>query len=67
MAPNPKLQRAALNINIKKSKQGSLHSALNIPQGSKIPVSTIDKRLAGNPSEAMRKKLQFAKNARSWG
>jgi hypothetical protein len=67
MAENPRLQRAALNIHIKKSKQGSLHSALNIPQSKSIPVSTINKRLAGNPSEAMRKKLQFAKNAKSWG
>jgi hypothetical protein len=66
MAPNPRLQRAALNIHIKKSKQGSLHSAMGVPQGTKIPVSAINKRLAGNPSEAMRKKLQFAKNARSW-
>ena len=54
-------------IHIKPSKQGSLHSALGIPQNQKIPASTINKRLAGNPSEAMRKKLQFAKNARSWG
>jgi hypothetical protein len=54
-------------IHIKPSKQGSLHSALGISQSQKIPASLIDKRLAGNPSEAMRKKLQFAKNARSWG
>jgi hypothetical protein len=65
MASNAQRQRAA--INIAKSKQGSLHSALKIPASKKIPVSTINARLAGNPSEAMRKKLQFAKNARSWG
>jgi hypothetical protein len=54
-------------IHIKPSKQGSLHSALGIPQSQKIPAALINQRLAGNPSEAMRKKLQFAKNARSWG
>jgi hypothetical protein len=66
LASNGRLQRAAIGP-IKKSKQGSLHSALKIPSSQKIPVSTINQRLAGNPSEAMRKKLQFAKNARSWG
>lgn len=51
-------------IHIKPSKEGSLHAALGIPQGKKIPASLISKRLAGSPSEAMRKKLQFAQNAR---
>lgn len=74
MASNSQIHRAAVNdarkksgIHIKESKQGSLHSALGIPQSKGIPIGTINSRLAGNPSEAMRKKLQFAKNARSWG
>lgn len=53
-------------IRIKPSKEGSLHAALGVPEGQKIPASTIAKKLAGNPSEAMRKKLQFAQNARTW-
>jgi hypothetical protein len=73
MATSKQLHRAALEstresgIHIKESKQGSLHSAMGVKQGNKIPISAINSRLAGNPSEAMRKKLQFAKNARSWG
>ena len=58
--------KLASRIAIKPSKQGSLHSALGIPQNQKIPASLIARKLAGSPSEAMRKKLQFAQNARSF-
>lgn len=54
-------------IKIKPSKVGSLHKALGIPEGSMIPESTIRSKLAGSPSEGMRKKLQFAENAKKWG
>lgn len=52
----------ASKIHIKPSKRGSLHKALGIPLNSLIPRALIAKKLAGNPSEAMRKKLQFAEN-----
>lgn len=53
-------------IHIKKSKQGSLHSALGIKPNALIPTSRINSELAGNPSPALKKKLVFAKNARGW-
>lgn len=59
-------KQMASRIAIKPSKQGSLHSALGISQNQKIPSSTIAKKLAGNPSPAMKKKLIFAQNARKW-
>ena len=30
-----------MSINIKKSKRGSLHKALGVPQGEKIPASKL--------------------------
>lgn len=51
-------------IKIRPSQVGSLHRLLGIPQGSKIPAS----RLATKPgdSPAMKKKKNFARNARHW-
>ena len=51
-------------IKIKKSKQGSLHRALGVPKGDKIPAGD----LAPDPhdSPAMAKKKNFARNAKNW-
>ena len=51
-------------IEIKPSKRGSLHKYLGVPQGSKIPVSKLS--IKENDSPAIRKKKQFAINARKW-
>lgn len=58
---------AKTHIHIKPSKVGSLHRALGLAPNALIPVSLIRKRLGGNPSPAMKKKLVFAENARKWG
>lgn len=52
-------------IYIDPSKRGSLHSALNVPQSQKIPLSTINSRLAGGASGNLAKKLRFAKVAKT--
>jgi oligoendopeptidase F len=52
-------------IAIKKSKQGSLRAATKTPKGKNIPVAKLQD-LAKNGSPAMRKKAQFALNARKW-
>lgn len=58
--------RGKSGIKIKPSRVGSLHTALGVPQGQKIPASTISSRLKG-ASGNMREKLQFAQNAKKWG
>lgn len=55
---------AKSKIHIKKSKQGSLHRALGIPEGEKIPASKL--KTKPGDSAAMKKKKTFAKNARKW-
>jgi len=52
------------DIKIKKSKQGSLHTHLGVPQGKKIPASKL--KIKSTDSPAIRKKKQFAINARKW-
>ncbi|HEY4451007.1 MAG TPA: hypothetical protein VGN13_05385 [Solirubrobacteraceae bacterium] len=52
-------------IRIKPSRAGSLHAALGVPQGQKIPPSKIA-AAANSSSPALRKKAVFAKNASSW-
>ena len=52
-------------IKIKKSRQGSLRRATGTKKGKKIPVSTL-RRLKKSKSPAMRKKANFALNARKW-
>jgi oligoendopeptidase F len=53
-------------IRIKPSKQGSLRAATKTKKGKNIPTSTL-RRLKKSKSPAMRKKANFALNARSWG
>jgi len=52
-------------IYIKPSKRGSLRKAMGAKKGKKLSVSAMRSRLKG-AGPAMRKKLQFALNARKW-
>jgi len=51
-------------IYIKPSKRGSLRKATGTPKGKKIPASKL--KIKPGDSKAMRKKKQFAINARKW-
>lgn len=51
-------------INIKPSKVGSLHTLLSVPQNNKIPPTDLADKPTDSP--AMKKKKQFAKNAKKW-
>ena len=51
-------------IKIKASKVGTLHTALGIPQGQKIPASKLATKPGDGP--ALKKKKTFARNARRW-
>lgn len=51
-------------IHIKKSKVGSLHKALGVPKGEKIPASKL--KIKSTDSPAMKKKKVFAQNAKKW-
>ena len=53
-----------MSIKIKKSKQGSLHTHLGVPQGKKIPANKL--KIKSTDSPAIRKKKQFAINSRKW-
>ena len=59
------MAKKSSGIRIKKSRQGSLHRALGVKKGGKIPVSKL-KRAARSKSPSLRKKAQFAINARKW-
>lgn len=52
-------------IHIKASKKGSLRKATHTKKGQKIPVSKLEKEKHSS-SPAMRKKANFALNARKW-
>jgi len=52
-------------IHIKPSKRGSLRKAMGAKKGDKLSVSEMKKKMK-NASPAMRKKLNFAINARKW-
>lgn len=51
-------------IKIKSSKVGSLHEHLGVPKKDSIPVSKL--KIKSSDSKAIRKKKQFALNARKW-
>jgi hypothetical protein len=51
-------------IHIKKSKVGSLHKKLGVPKGKKISASKL--KIKSTDSPAIRKKKQFAINAKKW-
>lgn len=46
----------------KKGTVGSLHRALDVPEGKKIPEAKLEKAKATRP--ALKKKIQFAENVR---
>ena len=54
-----------MSINIKPENVGSLRAHLGTPEGEKIPVSELSDK--PGDSEAIRKKKNFARNARKWG
>lgn len=51
-------------IKIKASKQGSLRAATKTKKGSKIPASKL--AIKSTDSPAMKRKKQFAINAKKW-
>src|SRR6476620_3535341 len=51
-------------IHIKKSKRGTLHDAVGVKRGEKIPASKLEIHEGDSP--ALKKKKQFAKNAKKW-
>ena len=51
-------------IYIKKNNRGKLHDQLNLPQDEKIPLSKL--QIHEGDSEQLRKRKQFALNAREW-
>ncbi|HOV34870.1 MAG TPA: hypothetical protein PLS56_02670 [Candidatus Dojkabacteria bacterium] len=55
---------AKSKIQIKPSKKGTLHDALGVKRGSKIPASKL--KIHEGDSPALKKKKQFAINARKW-
>jgi hypothetical protein len=59
------MSKGKARINIKPSKQGSLRRATKTKKGKNIPASTL-RRLKKSGSPAMKKKANFAINARKW-
>ncbi len=55
---------AKSGIHIKPSEKGSLHKHLKIPLDKKIPASMLKDKTGD--SEAIKKKKNFARNARKW-
>lgn len=54
-----------MGIRIKPSRKGSLHKALGVPKGKKISEKKLEKaEHSKNPK--LRKKAQFAENAKKW-
>jgi hypothetical protein len=58
-------RRGRPKIRIKQSRQGSLRRATGTKKGKKIPMKTLQ-RMKRSKSPAMRKKANFAINARKW-
>lgn len=58
-------QASGGSIKIKPSKVGSLHAAVGVPQDQPIPASK--EAIQPDDSSALKKKKQFAINAKSWG
>ena len=52
------------SIYIKPSKRGSLRKATGTPEGENIPESKL--KIKPGDSPAMKKKKQFAENAKKW-
>jgi hypothetical protein len=54
-----------MSIKIKKSHKGLLHKDLGIPTGTKIPEAKLA-AAAKSKDPKVRKRAQFAKNAKTW-
>ncbi len=52
-------------IKIAPSHKGMLHEDLGIPQGEKIPMGKVMSAM-NSPSPAVRRRANFAKNAKKW-
>ena len=52
-------------IHIKASHKGLLHKNLGVPQGKPIPKTMLMAKL-GHANPAVRKRIQFAINAKKW-
>ena len=52
------------NIEIK--HKGLLHHDLGIPEGEEIPTSLLEEKMKTTTDPALRKRLNFAINARKW-
>ena len=52
-------------IAIKPANRGLLHKNLGVPAGDKIPAGKLNEAL-NSESAAVRKRANFAKNARQW-
>ena len=61
--PTKKKGRPIKPLNPK--EKGSLHKALHVPEGKKIPASALEKA-KHSKSAAIRKKANFAINAKKW-
>ena len=59
------LMKARGKIKLDPAKKGSLHTALGVPQGQKIPASKIAPATR-SPDENVKEKAVFAKNAAGW-
>jgi hypothetical protein len=53
-------------IHLKESHAGLLHKNLGIKQGEHIPTSTLEERMKSETDPAVRRRLNFAINARKW-
>lgn len=51
-------------IKIKKKNRGLLHKNLGVPEGEKIPASKL--KIKESDSPALKKRKQFAINAKKW-
>jgi hypothetical protein len=56
---------AASGIHIKKSHEGMFHRDTGTPAGQPIPESAIREKLH-SPDPAVRKRANFAENAKHW-
>lgn len=57
--------RPKRKINIKKKNRGKLRKAAKVKKGQKIPLKVL-KKLARSKNPKIRKRAQFALNARKW-
>jgi hypothetical protein len=61
-----KLAANQSGIHLKESHAGLLHKNLGIKQGEHIPTETLKERMAHETDPAVRRRLNFAINARKW-